>query len=124
MKWLVIGVGGALGALARAAVYQWLADRSATFPWATVLVNVPGAFALGVVVEIGVRRPGWELVVFGFGVGFLGAFTTFSTFGLETVRLLQRNELGVAALSVLLNVVGAVTAAALGVLMARRLLWT
>jgi fluoride exporter len=122
VKWLAIGLGGALGALARTVVYQLLAYRDGGMPWATVLVNLSGAFALGVVIEMGVRRPGWDLVVFGVGIGFLGAFTTFSTFGLETVRLLQRNELGVALVSVLLNVVGAVTAAALGVLLARRLL--
>lgn len=122
MKWLVIAVGGALGALARNGVYELLADAEGSFPLATVLVNLSGAFALGVVIEAGMRRPGMDLVVFGVGVGFLGAFTTFSTFGLETVRLLERSAIGTAVVTTLFNVTGAVLAAALGVFVVRRLM--
>ena len=121
MKWLLIAVGGALGALARNGVYERLADAEGSFPLATLLVNVSGAFALGVVIEAGLRRPGMEIVVFGVGVGFLGAFTTFSTFGLETVRLIERGSIVAALVTTLLNVTGAVFAAALGVWVVRRL---
>ena len=122
MKWLVIAIGGALGALARNGVYERLADPEGSFPLATILVNLSGAFALGIVIEAGMRRPGLDLVVFGVGVGFLGAFTTFSTFGLETVRLLERGAVAAAVVTTLLNVCGAVLAAAAGVLVVRRLL--
>ena len=119
MNLVWIAAGGACGALARYAVYVALAGR--TFPVATVVVNVTGAFALGVIMEWAARRPGLEALVLGGGVGFLGAFTTFSTFALETTRLLDRDAFGAVIVSAVLNVVGSVAAAAAGMWIVRRL---
>ena len=109
---LVIAAGGALGAVGRYAVMvgagQWAGFG---FPYGTIVVNIVGSFLLGVLVEIMalVWTPSEEMRVF-LVVGVLGAFTTFSNFSFDTVALIQRNELGLAALyvagSVILSVVG------------------
>lgn len=87
LRWGAVTAGGALGALARAGVGQVLATRG--FPWATLLVNVSGAFGMGaagtlLTERLTVRRH-WRHFV---GIGFLGAYTTFSTMALERVTLL------------------------------------
>jgi CrcB protein len=91
---LFIALGGAGGALAR----HWLstvvhASAQSHFPWGTLLVNVLGSFAIGIayiaIVERGALHPDWRSVTM---VGFLGAFTTFSTFSLETLALLENGQ--------------------------------
>nr|WP_045235295.1 fluoride efflux transporter CrcB [Deinococcus pimensis] len=102
-------VGGALGALARflvGALSAALVARSALagWPWATLGVNVLGSFLLSLLVTLvsrGLVDPRWRLWL---GTGFLGAFTTFSTFSLEADDLARRGEPGVAALYVVLSV--------------------
>src|SRR3546814_699477 len=90
-----IAFGGALGAVARhltvAQVALWTGHG---FPFGTLAVNVAGSFAMGLIVELSalVWSPAPELRAF-LTVGFLGAFTTFSTFSLETVLLYERGEL-------------------------------
>src|SRR3546814_1505924 len=90
-----IAFGGALGAVARhmtvAQVALWTGHG---FPFGTLAVNVAGSFAMGLIVELSalVWSPAPELRAL-LTVGFLGAFTTFSTFSLETVLLYERGEL-------------------------------
>jgi CrcB protein len=108
MNLVWIAAGGACGAVARYGVYVALAGRA--FPVATVVVNLTGAFALGLVMEGVVRRPEIDWLVAVAGIGFLGAFTTFSTFSLETLRLLERGAIGAALLSAAVNVLGSVVA--------------
>ena len=86
MEAVLISVGGALGAVLRYGVGQLLGKTS--FPWATLLVNALGSGILGAVV-FGVTDTGTLLLV---SVGFCGAFTTFSSFSFETVRLWERGE--------------------------------
>ena len=109
---LVIAAGGALGAVGRYAVMVGFGQWSGFgFPYGTMAVNIVGSFLLGVLVEIMalVWTPSEEMRVF-LVVGVLGAFTTFSSFSFDTVALLQRNELVLAALyvagSVIVSVVG------------------
>jgi len=88
---LFVAVGGALGALARFGLSAWIhALWAPRFPAATLAINALGSFLIGVlwvlIAERGVLHPDWRSVAM---VGFLGAFTTFSTFSLETVRLLE-----------------------------------
>ncbi len=109
---LVIAAGGALGAVARYAVMvgagHWAGFSS---PYGTMAVNILGSFLLGALMEIIALfwTPSEEMRVF-LVVGVLGGFTTFSSFSLDTVLLLQRNEVGLATLyvggSVILSVLG------------------
>ena len=102
-----IAVGGALGAVARHLVVGQVALWTGSgFPFGTLAVNVVGSFVMGMIVELSalVWSPSPELRAF-LTVGFLGAFTTFSAFSLETVLLYERGELLLAAGYVLSSVV-------------------
>lgn len=107
MKLLVaIAAGGAVGALARHFVNVLaLAWFGTAFPWGTITVNIVGSFLMGVLVEVSALAwsPGPALRAM-LAVGMLGAFTTFSTFSLETALLYERGQLGLSALYVLLSV--------------------
>lgn len=111
---LAVGLGGALGAVARylgsAYLYRVL---GAAFPWGTLGVNLFGCIALGALVAAVEQRAAFSPEVRLFlGMGFLGSLTTFSTFGLETADLLRRAELGLAMayafVSLLLGVLGVI----------------
>jgi CrcB protein len=103
---LAIAGGGALGAVARfgvsTGVYRWLGRD---FPWGTLAVNGLGSFAMGLLFVLLLERallaPELRSAVL---IGFLGSFTTFSTFSLETLTLVEQGE----AVRALLNVVGSV----------------
>ncbi len=91
MQILALALAGALGTLARYAVGLWL-PPTAGFPWATLLVNVVGSFVLSLVAHAVVAKtlgPEWRLIV---GIGFCGAFTTYSAFALEADALWGRGE--------------------------------
>ena len=119
--YLLIGVAGAAGAVSRYAVGV-LAQRSlgSHFAFGTLLVNVLGCLLLGFVLELErntslVPHPMRLLVA----VGFLGAFTTFSTFGYETVRYLQSGASHLALLNILANLVLGIGAVWMGFSAAR-----
>ena len=107
----MVAVAGALGALTRFGVGNAVGVRA--FPWATLGINVVGSFLLGVLLQAAPRRLDDDVRV-ALGVGFLGAFTTFSTFSYETVAMLRDGRAGVAALYVVASVVLGVGAAAVG----------
>jgi len=87
---VAIGLAGALGALARYGVEGAIARRTTSFPWATFVVNVSGSFLLGLVVTLlGERVAVAPWVRSALAIGFLGAYTTFSTLSLESYRLLE-----------------------------------
>ena len=117
---LLVAAGGATGAVARYLVGGWVASRcGAGFPWGTLLVNVTGSFLLGLAATLTLERfghPGVRLLV---GVGFLGAYTTFSTFSYETVQLLAEGSLFRAALNVGVSVGVGLVAVWLGMVVAR-----
>lgn len=95
MNVLAVAVGGALGALARWGASSWVQTRTGLqFPWGTLWVNLCGAFLLGVVYGSLERVQLGEAVRAFLTLGFLGAFTTFSTFSYEAVLLLQGGEAG------------------------------
>lgn len=121
MNWLLVAIGGALGASARYALARYLPAMS--YPLATQSANMIGSFLIGLAfVQISVRlgpdHPAWPL----FAVGLLGGFTTFSTFSLDTVRLIEQDRLGMALIYAGSSVVLCVLAAWLGLLLGRRLL--
>lgn len=102
---LLVLVGGAVGAPARYLLDRAVQSRhDGEFPWGTLCVNVIGSLILGVLAGAATAHDSalWTLV----GTGFCGALTTFSTFGYETVRLLEDR----ARLLALVNVVGTVVA--------------
>ena len=107
-KLLLIAAGGAVGAVLRYAV-SGLAYRvfDETFPWGTLAVNLLGCLVIGVLWAITERVPmGPSLTPFVF-IGVLGAFTTFSTYGLESINLLRDGEVGLGLLNIgLSNVAG------------------
>ncbi|MEF2279806.1 fluoride efflux transporter CrcB [Deinococcus sp. YIM 134068] len=108
--------GGAVGAAARYGVGLGLAPLVSRLglPVSTLLVNVLGSFLLGLTVAL-VGRGVWpEAVRLAFGTGVLGAFTTFSTFGVEVDGLLERGASGLAALYAGLSICLGVLAAVLG----------
>jgi len=91
MTYLLIAIFGAAGAVARYALDGWVSDMArGQFPWGTLTVNVLGCFALGALVALTTERlvsdPGWRTAI---GIGFLGAFTTFSTYAYETLKLAE-----------------------------------
>jgi len=120
---LVVSVGGALGALSRYGLGVWISSKwNQGFPLHTFLINISGAFLLGFLNILFIERltisPLWRL---GIGVGFLGAFTTFSTFGFEVITLLEGGSLFTAGLYTLLSILVGFTGVALGVGLARLL---
>jgi CrcB protein len=115
LTYIYIGAGGALGALSRYALSGWVHGWSGSgFPWGTLVVNIVGAFALGFAARflqgIAAAAPLRGLVT----IGFLGAFTTFSTFSYETVALLRDGELSLGALYIAGSVLVALAATFLG----------
>lgn len=118
MTTLAIGVAGAIGALVRWRIGVAIGLRG--FPWATLLVNVTGCFLLALVLAGPAGR--WSpTVTAAVGIGLLGSFTTFSTFGWETFTLLRTDEVDRAAAYVALSLVGGVAATALGWVVGRQL---
>ena len=96
MPWLYVALGGAAGAVARYAAGQALGPpRPGAFPWHTFAVNVAGSLILGLVLALVPADDPRHLRAL-LAVGFCGGLTTFSTFGYETVSLLQARAFGVA----------------------------
>jgi fluoride exporter len=90
MKTVLVGAAGAAGALARYGIGLAVGIRA--FPWATLGINVLGAFLLGLVLTFATERGMSEVVSVPLAVGFLGAFTTWSTFSWETFAMLRTGE--------------------------------
>jgi len=116
-----VAIGGASGAVLRwlmAGAIQRLAGGA--FPWGTFAVNALGSFLLGFLfVWLIERSTASELVRLALTVGMLGAFTTFSTYSLESIRLLQEGALGMAAANVMGQVVVCLILTWLGIQIAR-----
>jgi CrcB protein len=114
MSWLLIGIGGALGSIARHGLNRWTQSHwLTTFPIGIFVVNVLGSIAIGVVA--GAAASGrWNVSMEArmfLMVGVLGGFTTFSSFSLDTLMLIRTGQHGGA----LLNVVGQVVLSLLGI---------
>jgi len=123
MHLVYIGLFGAMGCLARYFVSGWtynLVGRS--LPYGTLAVNILGSFLLGLVMEGSLRSSLLSPEVrMGIGIGFMGGFTTFSTFSLETWRLIEDGSFLQAGANILLNVLICVVFAALGIFLARQM---
>ncbi|MBS0313880.1 MAG: fluoride efflux transporter CrcB [Proteobacteria bacterium] len=121
MKTLLVMLGGAIGAALRfhlggVTMRAW----GHAFPWGTLIANISGGFAMGLLAGILARTSGgnepYRLFV---GVGILGGFTTFSAFSLETFGMLERGQYGLAAAYIVASVAGAIAGLSAGVLVMR-----
>jgi fluoride exporter len=102
----IVGAGGFAGAVVRYALGLWIGQRwGRSFPLGTFVINVSGSLLIGLLMPLLTERfivnPQWRLLLV---VGFLGAYTTFSTFEYETGALLQDGEWLFAGLNVVLSV--------------------
>jgi len=122
MKNLVlVGAGGMMGAVTRYLVGGWISNlTSGRFPYATLAINVSGSFALGFFLSLALEKMAWGPSPRLFlAVGFLGAYTTFSTFSYETVMLMQEGSWFLASPNAAGNLFGCLAAAMIGIATAR-----
>ena len=122
---VLVGIGGGIGAMARygASVLVGRVWGVVGFPLATLLINIIGSLAMGLLIGwMAKAMPSWapEGRLF-LAVGVLGGFTTFSSFSLDTIALIERGEIGQAGTYVVLSVVVSVVCLYLGLLMTRGL---
>lgn len=118
MTFLLIALGGAVGAPLRYLVDRTVQLRTdSVFPWGTLTVNVVGSFVLGALLGAAAGGGVPDGVVAAVGVGVCGAFTTYSTFGYETVRLASDGARGLAVVNALVSVAAGLAAAWLGALL-------
>jgi|SRR5215469_1953166 len=106
-KYLIVGIGGALGSIARFWVGGYVYERlGARFPYGTFVINSTGCFVVGFVMTILTERsylsPNWRLLI---PIGFIGAYTTFSTFEYETLMAVRDGAMLTAFLNVVLSLV-------------------
>ena len=121
IPYLLVGIGGAIGAMGRYGTGVALGRVAGDFPLATMLINIVGSLCMGLLV-------GWlarttpdaqqEIRLF-VAVGVLGGFTTFSSFSLDTIVLIERGEIAQAAFYVLASVIVSVAALAAGLWLVR-----
>lgn len=112
---VLVAVGGSAGTLVRYALGQWAVVAPGTFPTTTFAINVSGALLLGLILGLlGRHRPAdatWRPLL---GVGFLGGYTTFSTFSVETTQLVRADRAVIAATYVVASVVVGLLAVRVG----------
>lgn len=109
MHILIVGTGGFLGSVARYGIGRLLASHG-DFPLATLAVNLLGCLAIGAAVATLGRAPERATLALFVMTGFLGGFTTFSAFGLDSLRLIESGRVGWMVASVFIQVVGGVLA--------------
>ena len=106
LKYVVVGIGGFLGAIARYALGTYIGSRyGVRFPLGTFIINVSGSFLIGLILTLLARTTAsayWRYLV---PIGFIGAYTTFSTFEYETLRAMQDGQLITGFLNVALSLV-------------------
>jgi len=117
IKYLMVGIGGALGAIARLWLNRYVASKlGVLFPYGTFVINVSGCFLIGFIVTVLDEHSHWSANWhYLIPIGFIGAYTTFSTFEFETLRRMQEGQLAIALLNVVLSVTLGFAAVWLGV---------
>ena len=121
-KWIILGCAGALGTVSRYAVSTWAYQAlGAKFPYGTLIVNLLGCFLMGFLASVSHERLLTPAVRLLLVVGFLGAFTTFSSFILESSQLIKQGQSVLAFLNVLLSVALGFVVFYIGVLLAEQM---
>lgn len=106
-KVLLVMAGGSAGALARYGLGYFIAQQwGARFPWGTLVINLTGCFLIGLAFALGDRNILGPSARIALMTGFLGAYTTFSTYGLETINFARGGAAGVSLANILASNVG------------------
>ncbi|MBW8804618.1 MAG: CrcB protein [Catenulispora sp. 13_1_20CM_3_70_7] len=115
IRLLLVSAAAAAGAPARYLLDKAIvARRASVLPVGTMVINVSGAFVLGVLTGLAAHHGMPKSVLVVFGTGFCGAYTTFSTFSYETMRLVEDGSIGEAAANVVVSLAAGMAAAAAG----------
>src|SRR5713226_5393242 len=122
LRLIVIAVFGAIGTLARYGLQGLVHARTAgTFPYGTLLINLSGCFLLGLIGQLTLNRmiipPDWRVAI---AVGFFGGYTTFSSFGWETAKMLEDGEWLPATTYVAASVVAGLVLSVAGIRLANK----
>ena len=106
LKYIAVGVGGFAGAITRYAIGVYIGSRYGVgFPYGTFVINVSGSFLVGLILTLLARTtasPYWRYLL---PIGFIGAYTTFSTFEYETLQAIQDGQLVTGLLNVTLSLI-------------------
>lgn len=123
MTLLWVMVAGAFGSGSRYLVGRWaMSALGLTFPYGTLIVNIVGCFALGMLAQLaasGVINSELRTII---AVGFIGGFTTYSSFNQDTIALFMSGAVGMAGLNVAVTLIGGLAAGALGITAGRILM--
>jgi fluoride exporter len=107
LKYLMVGIGGCLGSILRFWLGSYIGNKMGTrFPYGTFVINVTGSFLIGLVFALFTVKtqwsPNWRYLI---PIGFIGGYTTFSSFEFETLRTMQDGQIGLGLLYVAASVV-------------------
>lgn len=117
---LFIALGGSIGALARFGIAKYVNQISGgVFPWGTMTVNFIGLFVIGFLYELFEKTLVPSEIRLFLTVGFLGALTTFSTYGMETITLFRNGQYGAAVVNIVLSNVVGIALVVAGIFVAR-----
>ncbi len=102
LKYVMVGIGGALGSILRFWLGSYIGSKMGTrFPYGTLVINVTGSFLIGLVYALLIAKttwsPNWRYLI---PIGFIGGYTTFSSFEYETLRTIQDGQIGLSLLYV------------------------
>jgi CrcB protein len=120
-KYLMVAIGGALGSVLRFWVGDYVSNRMGTrFPYGTFIINVTASFLIGLILTLLAERSHWSANWRYFiPIGFIGGYSTFSTFEYETFRSFQDGEVLMAGLNIVLSVIVGFVSVWLGVITGR-----
>jgi len=106
LKYVVVGIGGFLGAVARYVLGTYIGSRyGVRFPYGTFVTNMSGCFLIGLILTLLARTTASPYLRYLIPIGFIGAYTTFSTFEYETLRAVQDGQAVTGLLNVVLSVI-------------------
>ena len=111
---LSVGIGAAFGGVARYIISEAMVTHTGRFPFATFMINLLGSFLLGLILAISIKHGLSSSTKLFWTVGFCGGFTTFSTFSMESLRLLEGSHIGIALMYTLSSVLLGIVCAWLG----------
>ncbi len=120
MNWILVAIGGTLGALSRYGADRAVISAIGPTQWGIFIINVTGSFLLGLILELTAGRESWtsEFRIF-ITVGFLGSYTTFSTLTVASVQMMDDGAVARGLLNILGSIAVGLLAAYLGILLGR-----